>query len=118
MARRRVDSLEIGTVLARDLRDPAGRLLMPAGTVLTGEHLRSLRQWKLEVVEVGPVGEESGHWSTVSLEGFSPALHILHEQHLAELFRHCGRDDEVMSHLFYFLLDRLDRLSVLEERGP
>jgi hypothetical protein len=115
MSRVRVDTLRIGAVLAHDLCDIKGRLLMPAGTELGEEQLRLLRQWHLEVVQIGPDDDEPLHWRDIPLDGLSPALHILHEQHLAELFRFCGRDDECMSALFYFLLDRLDRRSLLEE---
>jgi hypothetical protein len=45
-----VDDLEAGMMLAEEVRDQQGRLLMPAGTELTPRHLRAFRLWGILAV--------------------------------------------------------------------
>lgn len=104
-------------VLSADLCDARGRLLLPQGATLSLQHLRMMRQWRVQVVQVE--GEESvaTRWRSVSLAGLDPELHIRNEKHLADLFAHNDRCEPFHSAWFYFLLDRLDRLAVLQQAG-
>ena len=45
-----LDNLDVGMVLSHDLLNGQGHLLLPAGSVLTAQHLRILKQWHIEVV--------------------------------------------------------------------
>jgi hypothetical protein len=47
-----VDDLEAGMVLADEIRDQQGRLLMPAGTELTARHLRAFQLWGIFSVRI------------------------------------------------------------------
>lgn len=53
-----VDDLAEGMVLAEDINDQQGRLLMPAGTALTARHLRAFQLWGIQVVRIR--GEGAG----------------------------------------------------------
>ncbi|MCB9474559.1 MAG: hypothetical protein H6678_12185 [Candidatus Delongbacteria bacterium] len=110
-----LDNLDVGMVLSHDLLNGQGHLLLPAGSVLTAQHLRILKQWHIEVVYVE--ASESGHppWCDVSLDGLSLEMHRANEARLSGLFEFCEREHAFTSRLFYILLDRLDRLSVLGE---
>lgn len=114
MARKLVEDLELGMALGADLYDQRGRFLLPAGTVLTDQHLRLLQQWRVPVVHVDSPEEDAEDWRTVSLGGLDPEVHIRHERELAELFSLCDRTSPFASRLYYFLLDRLDRKSRLD----
>ena len=47
-----VDDLEPGMLLAEEVRDQNGRLLMPAGTELTERHLRACQMWGILGVKI------------------------------------------------------------------
>ena len=47
-----VDDLTAGMVIAEEMRDQQGRLLMPAGTELTERHLRAFQLWGIMTVRV------------------------------------------------------------------
>ncbi|MCA9786918.1 MAG: hypothetical protein KDC10_09125 [Calditrichaeota bacterium] len=113
MSRKLVEDLELGMTLNKDLHDQRGRFLLPSGTVLQEQHLRLLRQWRIPVVYVDSPEEEAEDWHKVSLKDLDPATHILNEKELGELFSLCDRTDGMTSKLFYYLLDRRNRLSVL-----
>jgi hypothetical protein len=47
-----VDDLEAGMLLAEEVRDQQGRLLIQAGTELTDRHLRAFQLWGILSVKV------------------------------------------------------------------
>ncbi|MCA9787543.1 MAG: hypothetical protein KDC10_03165 [Calditrichaeota bacterium] len=109
-----LDNLDVGMVLSHDLLNGQGHLLLPAGSVLTAQHLRILKQWHIEVVYVE--ASESGNppWCDASVERLTSEMHRDNEAGLSQLFQFCPREHEFTSRLYYILLDRLDRLSVLD----
>ncbi len=52
-----VDDLKVGMVLSDDLRSPQGRMLLPSGTRLGDEHLRTCRIWGVTEAQVEGVTE-------------------------------------------------------------
>lgn len=54
-----VDDLVAGMVIAEEVRDQQGRLLMPAGTELTDRHLRAFALWGIMAIRVRGAGGES-----------------------------------------------------------
>ena len=52
-----VDDLRTGMVLSHDLRSPQGRMLLPAGTLLGDEHIRTCRIWGVTEARVEGVSE-------------------------------------------------------------
>ncbi len=52
-----VDDLEAGMVLADEVRDQQGRLLMPSGTELTDRHLRAFQLWGIPSVRIRSGGD-------------------------------------------------------------
>lgn len=55
-----LEQAHAGMVLATDVKDRRGRLLMPAGRELTEKHLEAFRMWGVSGFEVegGPAAEE------------------------------------------------------------
>ncbi len=47
-----VDDLQAGMMLAEEVRDQQGRLLMPSGTELTDRHLRAFQLWGIIGVRI------------------------------------------------------------------
>lgn len=58
MAHLSLDQARVGMVLAADVKDRRGRLLVPAGRELSERHLEALRMWGVPAVEIdGDDGE-------------------------------------------------------------
>ena len=55
-----VDDLVAGMVIAEEVRDQQGRLLMPAGTELTDRHLRAFSLWGIMSIRVRGEGGADG----------------------------------------------------------
>lgn len=55
-----VDDLVAGMVIAEEVRDQQGRLLMPAGTELTDRHLRAFSLWGIMSIRVRGEGGGDG----------------------------------------------------------
>jgi len=53
-----IDNLEVGMILAKDVHDRAGRLLLGSGVELSQKHLTIFRTWG--VLEVDIAGSEDG----------------------------------------------------------
>ena len=99
MAHLRVDQVEADMVLAADLKDRRGRLIMPSGTTITARHLRSFKVWGVTQVEVG--SEAAG--SIIELEPWAVEAA---EAELDELFRNTDRDHPFVEQLFHYCRHR------------
>jgi hypothetical protein len=53
-----VDDLEVGMILAEDVLDQQGRLLLPSGSDLTDRHLRAFQMMGILAVKVRGTGAE------------------------------------------------------------
>lgn len=54
-----IDNLEVGMVLAADVHDRTGRLLLGTGSALTRKHLMIFRTWGVEEADIeGVEGDE------------------------------------------------------------
>lgn len=56
MPRVNIDQARSGMVLAAEVRDRRGRLLMPDGKTLTERHLEAFRMWGVSFIEI--LGED------------------------------------------------------------
>ena len=110
-----------GSVLADDVRDRTGRLLLPAGMPLKERHLRVLMIWGVtEVVawcETGDVhsGEDEGQSED---QGDGPDPHVLAQAEAVagDAFRHCDLDMPVMRALYEASVRRL--MLEIFQKGP
>jgi hypothetical protein len=78
-----VDDLAPEMVLAEDVRDQQGRLLIPAETALTDRHLRAFQLWGIASVRVKGAGVEE-----VGPPPLSPELLAEAEATMAVRLRH------------------------------
>jgi hypothetical protein len=95
-----VDDLEVGMVLADEVRDQQGRLLMPAGTELTARHLRAFRLWgilgvRIQAKDQAPVPVEPPLSPEQLEQGRAAVLDRLRETDpahplIAELVQYCA----------------------------
>lgn len=94
-----VDNLVTGMVLAADVHDRSGRLLLGAGSELSQKHLVIFRTWGIVEANIEGV-DESDNLSAlpcdVSLTDLAQA-----EQSLEPLFRLAGTEHPVMKEILH-----------------
>lgn len=111
-----------GSVLAEDVRDRTGRLLLPAGVPLKERHLRILMTWGVtEVVawseETDVQPRESEGRSEEETDGVAdPRLLEQAEEVARDAFRHCDLDMPVMQALHEASVRRL--VFEISQKGP
>ncbi len=100
-----IDNLVPGMLLAADLRDRNGRLLLKAGTELTDRCLYLLRTWgALEADIENPDGNPE---CPATCDAIDPALWASLEREIAPLFRHTD--------LCHPVIKELMRIRILQE---
>ena len=67
-----IDDIEVGMVLASDLRTVQGRLLLPKGTRFTTQHLKVCRIWGVTEAEIQDTDEQEAR--RARLEDYPPEL--------------------------------------------
>lgn len=98
------DNLKPDMVLASDIVDGLGRLLLPAGTKLTDKHLRYCQMWG--ILEADIQGDEPPveEGSVLDPAALSAAATMLDPR-----FQLCNRADPVIEQLYAFCLQRQAR---------
>jgi hypothetical protein len=84
-----IENIEIGMVLADDVHDRSGRMLLGAGAELTQKHLIIFRTWG--VLEADIAGMGSGETADQLPPDIDPMELSAAEQELAPLFQHTNR---------------------------
>lgn len=84
-------------VLAGDVRDRSGRMLLGAGAELTGKHLVIFRTWGVLEVDIEGVGDVPGSDSLQS--DIDPDELAAAVQSLETLFRHTNRSHPAIAEL-------------------
>lgn len=94
-----LDNLEVGMVLAGDVQDRNGRMLLGAGAELTAKHLVIFRTWGVEAAEIDGIADgdgcEQAFPSEVTAEMLAEA-----EAELSPLFATANLDHPAMAELF------------------
>lgn len=83
-----IENIETGMVLAGDVHDRTGRMLLGAGAELTQKHLVIFRTWG--VLEADIVGQGDDDASQIPAD-VNPVELVAAEQELAHLFQHSNR---------------------------
>ncbi len=100
-----VDDLAEGMILAADVHDAQGRLLVPHGTALTERHLRAFRLWGVFSVGVRGQGDESDN----ALPPISPAALAEAEAYVGARFRNHDRQHPLIGALMATAVQRIAR---------
>jgi hypothetical protein len=91
-----LENLQPEMVLAADIVDGIGRLLLPGGTVLSDKHLRYCQMWGVTDAEI--VGDQPVEDSdTVTID---PAALASAEADVRPAFRHCDLSHPVVEAVF------------------
>jgi hypothetical protein len=110
MASVSVENLEQGMILAADVRDPLGRLLVAEGTVVTDRHSQILKKWGIHVVEV-QADQEDGR-ADITPEILEKAQHLTRDR-----FRLCDLEHPCVAELLLLATDRAARRLAAEVTG-
>lgn len=92
-----IENLEIGMVLASDVQDRNGRMLLGAGAELTQKHLTIFRTWG--VVEADIAGIDYADDESPLPSEVDPAALKAAELTLIPLFIHAGTDHPALREL-------------------
>jgi hypothetical protein len=90
-------------VLAADVLDRNGRVLLKAGLAISEKHLKILQQWGVTEADIKDVSREDVN--SLALQELDPEAHARAEAHYRELFRCTPLDNPIVQEMF--------RLSVL-----
>ena len=101
-----LESAQPGMVLANDVRDRRGRLLLPAGYEVTPRALRIFRMWGVTQLEVEDPRtlSPSGSDPAIAPERFDAA-----RERAEAIFCHADRQHPLMAELFRLATRRLAR---------
>ncbi len=103
MGRLNLDEIQLGMVIATDVLDRNGRVLLKTGMQISDKHLRILKQWGITDADIEGVSREEVNARAV--ENLDKEALGRAEEHHKELFRHTDREHPFVAELF--------RLSVL-----
>ena len=97
----RLDQVKVGMLLAKDLHDPNGAILIRAGVALTERHLKALKSWgiqhiAIQLAEAGPP----------SLATMDPAFIAEARAHLDLQFSLSNPDHPAVHALYEICLER------------
>jgi hypothetical protein len=85
-----IENIEIGMILASDVQDRSGRMLLGAGAELNNKHLVIFRTWGvLEVDIAGMLGNDASEQLPADVD---PLELEAAEQALSHHFRHTNRE--------------------------
>lgn len=102
-----VENLTPGMVLANDVRDRAGRILLAAGKEVTEKSLRVFKMWG--VTEADIQGVEQEEVAARAAAAIDPEVLRTAEAHAQDLFRHCDNEHPVTKELTRLVAIRLAR---------
>ncbi|TVQ74814.1 MAG: hypothetical protein EA372_01305 [Chromatiaceae bacterium] len=105
------DQADAGSVLAEDVRDRSGRLLLSAGIPLKDKHLRVLKTWGVTQVAIWQEAPASATDNTQPSREVPPPIDKTAYQQaeavMLNAFRHCDLQQSVMHTLFDLATRRL-----------
>ncbi|MBK1690787.1 hypothetical protein [Ectothiorhodospira mobilis] len=104
-----------GMIVAVDVRDRSGRLLIPAGTPLKEKHLRVLQIWGIATLSVRDPSGSAAHQAPAGRDQENKEMRpatdaqARAEAVLREVFRHADLQRPPMGTLFHLAVERLSR---------
>ncbi len=104
MANIDIAHLQPGMIVNSDVITNLGRLLLPAGTEITGKHLNIFRTWGITEVDIKSVTKQD--ITTVDTVQTEPALLQEVETELNGLFRHTDLENSVINKLYRVCITR------------
>jgi len=104
MALIRISNVKPGQVVAADVKDRSGRILLSANTELTSDNIKIIKSWG--VVEIDVQGELNGTSVDSGLEKVNPEQLQAIELELSKRFRFLNKSHPFIHELFEVCLRR------------
>ncbi len=104
MANIDIAHLQPGMIVNSDVITNLGRLLLPAGTEITGKHLHVFRTWGITEVDIKSVTKQD--ITAVDAVQINPALLQEVETELNGLFHHTDREHPFINKLYRLCITR------------
>lgn len=97
----RLDQVTVGMLLAKDVHDPNGAILIRAGVALTERHLKALKSWGVEHIAI-----QSAEELPPSLAAMDPSFIAETRTHLDLQFSLSNPDHPAVNALYEICLER------------
>ncbi len=110
MTRFKIDRLKPGMILAEDLKHSNGRFLLAKGVVLQRSHLRVLKIWGIEKVEIGDSPEQP---EPEAAEKIDPVAVRMAEELTRKRFQFANQEHPFVQEIFTLSTRRLTRKMTL-----
>ncbi len=102
-----IEDLAAGAVVAQNVLDLSGRMLVPAGTALTAKHLRAFKIWGVETVAIASAEDSSEPERCVIPRDADPEQLARARATATERFRHAPTDLPAMALLYDLCVARI-----------
>ncbi|HTX99613.1 MAG TPA: hypothetical protein VMG09_06305 [Bacteroidota bacterium] len=102
-----IENITPGMVLASDVKDRAGRILLAAGKEVNEKSLRIFKMWGVTDADI--LGVEQEEIAARAASAIRPEVYRDAEQRARELFRHCDVEHLVVKELIRLVALRLAR---------
>jgi len=105
-----IEDLQEGMVVKGEVRDPRGRVILEANSVLTFRHIKTFKSWGITAVEVCDVGG-----SVDPIKEKKNDLPEALKEEMSQLFRYSNPKSEMVRELFRLCVKR--KLNQKKEGG-
>ena len=102
-----IEELAIGAVVAQNVLDLSGRLLVPAGTALTAKHLRAFKIWGVERIAIASAEDSAEPDRSVIPRDANPEDLATARATATERFRFAPTDLPAMALLYDLCVARI-----------
>jgi len=96
-----IEDLHEGMIVKGEVRDPRGRVILEANSVLTIRHIKTFKSWGITAVEICDVGSNADS----PKEKKNDLPEALKEE-MSQLFRYANPKSEVVRELFRVCVKR------------
>lgn len=99
-----IEDVEADMVLARDVKDRSGTIILAAGAEIKAKHIRIFKSWGITEADVKGVEQED--LTTAATARIDPALLKEVETEADDLFRHNDRNHPAVDRLYHLFIRR------------
>jgi hypothetical protein len=111
-----LENISPGMILAANVQERSGRILISSGTEITEKHLHILRTWGVTEADIQGASKED--LEAQALSQIDPVLIRKVEEQAKSLFRHLDPQDAVVRELYrLYTMSKFKEAAILEVKG-
>jgi hypothetical protein len=115
MAKVNLEGIQPGMILEKDVKERSGRVLLRAGTEITGRHLNILKTWGVAEADIKDVTQEQVN--AQAAQQFDPQALKEAEERMEQLFLHVDRSQAAVRELIRLCVVRQVRAQARVQGG-